>query len=78
MSRKGGTCQELAENCSPCSHSLPSLSLLVASVSDLTGYTTLGKLEFGNNVGQYGKNQNITPVERRCRLCKHIPLTLLV
>lgn len=51
---------------------------LEASVSDLTGYATLGKLEFGNNVGQYGKNQNITPVEQHCRLYKHILLTLSV
>ena len=43
-------------------HSLPSLPpdwrRAVASVSDLTGYITLGKLQFGNNAGQYGKNQN--------------------
>lgn len=45
-----------------------------ASVSDLTGYMTLGgKLEFGNNVGQYReKNQNIPPVEQHCRLRKHV------
>lgn len=43
-------------------HSLPSLPLdwrrAAASVSDLTGYITLGKLQFGNNAGQYGKNQD--------------------
>lgn len=79
MSWKGGTCQELAENSSTSFHSPLSMDRrqAVASVSDLTGYATLGKLEFGNNVGQYGKNQNITPVEQHCRLCKHILLTLL-
>lgn len=86
MSWKGGMCQELAEKCSASFHSLPSLSpsldgrqaVFMASVSDLTGYMTLGKLKFGNNVGQYGKNQNITPVEQHCRLCKHVLLTQLV
>lgn len=43
-------------------HSLPSLPLdwrrAAASVSDLTGYINLGKLQFGNNAGQYGKNQD--------------------
>lgn len=70
------------ESCLTSFHSLSSLSLdgrpAVASVIDLRGYTTLGKLEFGNSVGQCGKNKNTTTVEQHCRLCKHILLTLLV